>query len=221
MAIVTRHLIEEHEYFKENRIRFVQVNNLPPGNQSEFTTIGNIYDVLTVAFSKIKSQKKKYDLKFIRPSDEELEDYKIWTDDFFRSLSKNFPPLIEYFEGNNDAEVLAKYRNPSGGHILFRPVGLLLIAELIGELIKQKVQLKDALQKVGLLPTDLSESPYVNVIWSPSLGRMESRASERGLCRRLLLYMLGYEKSPRDLRIKYAKQLDLEPDDCKLPGVLG
>lgn len=218
MAIITRYLIEEHEYFKENRIRFVQANNLPPNNTTEFTTIGNIYDVLTIAFTKIKSQKKKYDLQFIRPSDKELEKYKDWVDYFFRNLSESFPALKEYFEGKNDAETILKYRNSSGGHILFRPIGLLIIVDVIGELVRHGLTLEEAMYKVRFLPTDLSEEPYADIIWFPKRGNIEGK--QKVLCRRLLLHMLNYETKSQDLLNRYAKQLEISPEECELPAAV-
>lgn len=218
MAIATRYLIESHELFDEDRIRFVQTNNLPFNNITEFTTIGNIYDVLTVVFTQIKDQKKPYELRFFRPSDEELEEYFRFTNNFFESLAQKFAPLGEYFKAEDDSEVIQKYRHSNGGHILFRPIGLLIMTEVIGFLTKQKVGFLEAMTEVSKLPADLSQEPYADVIWLTKTHRMNPK--KRVLCRRLLLHMLGYEKKPDELRKQYSTQLEIELDECQLPNQL-
>ena len=215
MAIVTRHLIENHEYFRDNRIRFVQTNNLPANNVTEFTTIGNIYDVLTIIFAKVKEQCKPVELKYFRPNDEKLEEYIAFADRFFRDLANVFPALKEYFHSNLDFQVIEQNRHQDGGHILFRPVGLLIIAEVIAVLVSQKIELRDALVQVGKLPVEISENPYSDVIWLSNTKKMNPK--KRVLCRRLLLHMLGKERKTSDLRAKYAAQLGVEPDECQLP----
>lgn len=47
MAIVTRQFVENDPRFSQDRIRFSQTDNLP-SDATELTTIGNLYDVLTV-----------------------------------------------------------------------------------------------------------------------------------------------------------------------------
>jgi len=218
MAIVTRHLIENHEFFRENRIRFVQQSNLPPKNTTELTTIGNLYDVLTIVFSKIKEEKDLNTLKFFRPNDQELEDYINFADLFFRRLAGNFSPLAEYFSTENGSEVIKKYRHQDGGHLLFRPVGLLIISEVISVLVKQNFSLEESINQVKRLPTNLSAEPFADVLWLTRPQKIN--VSKRVLCRRLLLYMLGQEKRVKELHEKYAKQLNLEVQDCELPTPL-
>ncbi len=218
MAIVTRHLIENHEFFKEDRILFVQSSNMPPTNITEFTTIGNIYDVLTIVFTKIKETKRSHDLKFFRPSDEKLDEYIQFADIFFRGLAEAFPALKEYFTSDKDSKVIEKYRNKNGGNVLFRPVGLQIFTEVISTLTAQKLPLKKAIELAAKLPTELNDNPYVGVIWLASSMRMNPK--EKVLARRLLLYMLSRESKPKELQAMYAKQLGVDISDCQLPEKL-
>ena len=55
MAITVRRLIEqESNLFGSHRIALVAENNMPPGDETSLTTIGNLYDVLATLFSKRK-----------------------------------------------------------------------------------------------------------------------------------------------------------------------
>ena len=56
MALSVRWLIdEEGDLFRGDRIAFVANNNMPATNLTSLTTIGNLYDVLTIFFTELKS----------------------------------------------------------------------------------------------------------------------------------------------------------------------
>ena len=52
MAICVRRLIEETAFFGGSRVALVASNNMPASNLEALTTIGNLYDVLSILFSK-------------------------------------------------------------------------------------------------------------------------------------------------------------------------
>ena len=95
MAIVTRHMVENDANFNETRIRFSQSESLPK-DAAELTTIGNLYDILKVVFSKLGFARRPADLRLIRPSDEDLNRYIALAKDCFCGLTKAFPSLAEY-----------------------------------------------------------------------------------------------------------------------------
>jgi len=216
MALVTRHLVENVRHFDETRIRFSQGESLPM-DAEELTAIGNLYDILKVLFSKLGSAKKAAELRFIRPSDDELQAYKNLAGKFFDGLAKRFGPLQGYFAASaaSAPKIIQKQRRADGGHVLFRPVGLRLFAEVAVDLVsKGGVTLEEALSLMAKLPVELSKSPYRGVIWL-SNGKMNP--SGRAMCKRLLLYMLGYEKNTSDLRGRYARVLGGDSASVKLP----
>jgi DNA sulfur modification protein DndB len=161
----------------------------------------------------------KTQLRFIRPQDSELRKYVDLALRFFGGLAKYFPELRRYFDSSSSAtpKVVKRQRNASGGHILFRPVGLRIFAEITATLVKAACSLDVALKLMSELPTELSEKPYLRVVWLPG-GTMNLKG--RVVCRRLLLYMLGYERNPKELKQRYAELLGLEPAKVKLPGKL-
>lgn len=95
MAISVRWLIEESKLFSGNRIAFVASNNMPVGNTTSLTTIGNLYDILTILFTNAHSdlRKRKADLQRVRPSDEDLKAYFDFAKEFFVELRKNSKEL--------------------------------------------------------------------------------------------------------------------------------
>ena len=52
MAICVRRLIEQTDLFPGSAILLVESNNIPPQNFECLTTIGNLYDILTILFTK-------------------------------------------------------------------------------------------------------------------------------------------------------------------------
>lgn len=216
MAIVTRHLVENSSHFDETRIRFSQGESLPK-EADELTTIGNLYDILKVLFSRLGFAAKPAELRFFRPSDEDLKKYVSLAEEFFDGLAEAFPPLGAYLVASaaSAPAVVKKHRRGNGGHILFRPVGLRLMAEVVVEIVKTGKTLKKALATVKKLPVELSKAPYKGVIWLPN-GRMNP--SGRAVCRRLLLHMLGLEKKPADLLTRYATMLGRDPATVTLPS---
>ena len=172
MAIVTRHLVENSGDFDETRIRFSQGESIPK-NAGELTTIGNLYDILKVIFSRLGFSKKPVELRFIRPNDADVKRYISLAEEFFRELALAFPAMGEYFGASTDVAraTVKRYRHGSGGHVLFRPIGLRLVAEVVVEIVRSGKSLRGALASVRRLPVELSDVPYRNVIWLPN-GRM-------------------------------------------------
>lgn len=215
MAVVTRHFVENVPYFNEKRIRFSQGESLPK-HAEELTTIGNLYDILKIVFSRLGFADKPNELRFIRPSDDELKKYIALAEQFFQGLGKSFPPLGQYFKASEASApgVVKKHRRANGGQVLFRPIGLRIFAEVVVEIVKSGQTLSKALAVSKRLPVELSKTPYRGVIWLPN-GKMNPAG--RAVCRRLLLHMLGHEKKPGDLLARYAKMLNQDPVTVTLP----
>ena len=112
--------------------------------------------------------------------------------------------MTEFCTASDYSAVVKKYRNPEGGSILFRPIGLTIITEIVSTLVK-KYPLDRCFELVSKLPTDLTAEPYNGVIWHPAQKRM---TGGKTLVRNLLLYMLdAYDGDEDKLHQDYAKAL--------------
>src|SRR5271154_5908972 len=76
-------------------------------------------------------------LRFIRPSDDELDAYTTAAKHLFRLLGKRFRALGQYFRASTTSapSIVAANRTADGGNVLFRPIGLRIFAELTATLI--------------------------------------------------------------------------------------
>ena len=221
MAIIVRRLVMENPMFMEDRILNNATNNIPTSNSACLTTIGNLYDLLAILFTKVYviSQKKrpvdiKNELTKIRLSEAILDKHYRNACDYFERLTKSFSPLTEFCRSSNYPAVVKKYRNSAGGNILFRPIGLTVITEIISTLVK-KYPLDQCFELVAKLPTDLTVKPYNGIIWHPTQKKI---IRGKILVRNLLLYMLDvYAGDEGKLHEDYAKALEVEKNEIPLP----
>ena len=168
MAIVVRRLIDTHRMFQEGRISNNAESNLPAGNVTSLTTMVNLYDLLLILFTKIYGKRTKKQLTNMRLSDEVLEEYYQYACDYFKHLVDTFKPLQEFLDARNDySTVTAKYRTPGGGNMLFRPIGLSILTEIVSTL-SQKRELSECMTMVSKLPQKLTDVPLRGVIWNPT-----------------------------------------------------
>ena len=217
MAIIVRQLIERHPMFQEGRISYNARANLPKGNFTSLTTMVNLYDVLLILFTKIYGKQTKKKLTNTRLSDEVLEEHYKYADDYFRHLVNTFKPLQEFLDADDDySTVTEKYRTVKGGSILFRPIGLLILTEIVSALLSQKHGLSECMTMISRLPQGLTDVPLRGVIWNSTGNTINTKG--KTLARNLLLYMLdAYDRDKDELHKSYANALEVNEDQIKLP----
>ncbi|MET3009479.1 DNA sulfur modification protein DndB [Stenotrophomonas koreensis] len=217
MAIISRRLVEDHSWFRDPRIAVISSSNVPSSNTQCLTTITNLYNVLRLLLMHHTKQKSDRALRFLRPTDEVLEEYYQYIVSFFTELAKRFPPIKVAFT-SKASDPVAKYRNDYGGHILFRPIGLLIVTDLVTQYMTAKgATMEDAVAAISAIPTDLSSAPYRGVIWDPD--RSLINAKQKRLVRDVLSHMLGLtEGDSAALKGRYAAALNRP--EATLPGKL-
>ncbi len=222
MAITARKLVAENPMFMEDRILNNTTDNIPKSNQTCLTTIGNLYDLLEILFTKIYVTSKKKTLKAkkdeltrIRQSDEVLNQHYANACDYFEQLKEGFPPLKEFADTSDNSIVVKKYRHPEGGSVLFRPIGLKILTEIIAGLV-EKYPLSKCFRMISKLPTDLTQTPYNGVIWHPRQKKMIIKG--KALVKNSLLYMLNhFGGDVEKLHEDYAKAIGIETEQSELP----
>lgn len=215
MAICVRRLIEKTDMFSGERVAFVASNNMPVKNTKALTTIGNLYDVLTILFtaSQFPLRRRKPDLQRVRPTDEDLDSYFKYAKDYFVQLRRNFEELDAFFQADDTSGVVAANRGNHGGNALFRPIGLEIFTRIIATLTSE-LTLSQAVKSAALLPRDLTEEPFAELMWDTSTSTIVN--SHKVTLRETLLYMLGRSKfSEKNLLERYRKETGDE--EAELP----
>ena len=194
MAICVRRLIEQTDLFPGHRILFVETNNIPAQNFECLTTIGNLYDILTILFTKANFalRKRKEGLQSFRPDDATVDRYFDYAMEFIALLRNRFPELDEFFTADHAPDIVQKYRGDEEGNALYRPIGLEVFTQIITRATQGK-SLDEAITFASKLPRKLNEPPYRGLIWQPSNGASPGRIITRNkvLAREILSYMIG------------------------------
>lgn len=119
---------------------------------------------------------------------------------FFEVMADHFPELAQYFRAATPMRVAKKYRHKGGGSLIFRPLGLVTMAEVTMRLSRD-IGLKRAMRRAAMLPRRLREKPLRHVLWDPQTGKI--MAGNRVLVRKIFLYMLGAGAGGRKLLERY------------------
>lgn len=210
-AVTVRGLVEETSYFAGDRIAYTATNSIPPQQTTALTTIGNLYDVVEHLIEKVLR-----DLPSVDPRTGITEplktQYRETVLEYFTLLGRRFHALREYFQAANPEDVVSGHRGSFGGHVLFRPVGLLLAAEVI-ERLSKFYSLSESVRHFATLPVQLNEPPYADVLWDT--GRQKVVWTGRTLVRKLLLYMLGDEFQVPELAQQYVARIGKSGDGLR------
>lgn len=210
MAIIARRLVEEHNWFGEKRVAMAATNNLPTNDKSSLTTIGNLYDILTILFVDIEKIGSKKDIQTIRLDDGALDRCFAVAVEYFETLGSIVPELKLYFKSNDPESVVSQYRHDAGGSIYFRPLGLTIMTEVICALNGNGKNWKKLVPK---LPSELDQLPFRGLLWS---GRSTIQPTGKVLTRELLEYIAGLP-CKADLQSRYAKFLAVPRAKAPLP----
>ncbi len=210
MAICVRRLVETGDLFSGNRLAFVATNNMPHNNTESLTTIGNLYDILTILFTKShwELRKRKSVLQRVRPPDYEVDDYFQYAATFFDVLREEFSEVREFVEADDSSEIVRRYRGAHGGKVVFRPLGLDAYASVVA-ILTEEMSLEDAVRRAARLPRDLTNAPFEGVLWDSRRGIIV--AGSKVLLREVLAHMCGARggrRMPtRDLLERYQRAI--------------
>jgi DNA sulfur modification protein DndB len=197
IAILTRELVETDPLFHE-RVSISRTKSLPVTNTRDLTTITTLYDALDKYFRKPGREWSNF--KRVRPSEHTINDFRQRARDLWEACRDSFPPLQELADSPLGSQVAGRYRNREGGHLLFRPVGLLMVVQVIRSLCDHDYSLHEAVQRVSRVPMFLSERPWVQLLWNPITHTMITGKENQSAATRLLSYGAGLEVDLAQLR---------------------
>jgi DNA sulfur modification protein DndB len=220
VAIVTRYLLEEYDLFTDKRVIYAKQKAIPTNNKDALTSIITLYQANVELFSffyekkfekkPTKNRVSEY-LKF-RPSEEEMEEFKIFCIQYWDSFKSKLSFISEYLNLNVNAAV--PYRNnETGGNLLFRPIGLLpfLKASLIIHK-REKKTFNEIFERFNNINYAIDTKPWQYVVWNPIENKMIMNASS--LTYLLLIYLYDSEllqgNELQKLKEGYASKISYE-----------
>ena len=197
MAVATRHLVEKFEPLsKDGIVLFSSQAGIPRGNVRAFTSVVAIYDALCLLFQALTAI-KLYDLRNKRISSGEMDIFCSYAEAYYTSLMKVFAEVRKCLVSDRSDKVIAANRHDSGGHILFRPVGQKIVSSLVSIELKRKfprglhtledpldyvsdmvhLEILNAVRKFSGIPTELSEIPYKDIVFSSKSNRIKAASA--------------------------------------------
>jgi len=219
IAIITRKLVEEYAFFQE-KISIGGSKSIPPTDRKSFTSIIVLYDAIDHFLrDRIRGWN---DFKKFRPSDEEIDSLYKNIVTFWDILISSFKPL-QIFENSDPSDQLAgQFRHGEGGHLLFRPIGLLLCVRTIKLFLNNDVELKEAVKRLSKVPMEISEDPWKGLLWDDTNNRMITSTDNQKAALKLLYSSIG--GNLKDLKTKKSELikeisglLNKEESEIRLP----
>lgn len=217
VAIITRRLVEEYPLFK-NFLKIKKGKQLPRTDVESFTTIETLYESLD---SYLQDQEEWGDYKRSRPSEASITKYYRKAVDLWDRLQGAFPQVKYLAESEPGARAAADFRGSEGGHLMFRPIGLLIVVDVIAEFLEQGRPLGPIVNKLSRAPMELSAAPWAELLWNPSRRTMIVASENRRIAARILYYGLGgdlakLKVTPTELRDEWAGAINRQRADVHL-----
>jgi DNA sulfur modification protein DndB len=219
VAIVTRNLLDGYDLFAGDRVSAVQTKNLPVRNRWSLTTVVALYDALDVYFKDRERGWARF--KRYRPSDRVIQEFQERAIVLWSALRRAFPQLEEVARTAPEAHVAAQYRHREGGHLLFRPIGLVMVVRVVRLLADQGLPIANAGRAAAAVPMELASEPWANLLWDSQNRRMITSPEAQTVAFKILAYGSGV--SLQSLRIRgddlvgqWAGLVNRDPSELRL-----
>lgn len=228
VAIVTRDLLENHPLFRGDRVLDSQGKPIPETNKKAFTSVITLYDcnksILKYFKQEMGIKKPTPDYLKYRPAEDEIISFKEYIFDFWNDFLGQIEVIKEYDLNKNESPA-EKFRNrENGGHLVFRPIGLLPFVTAVFELKNRHGHtlnyILNAFNNINLF---LNQQPWKRFIWNDIENKTIS--GDNQLVRLLLMYMYDKDKLKKNeldsLKAKYRGKIgDVEIAELILKQIL-
>ncbi len=229
VAIVTRHLIENCDLFKEKRLNNHKQKAIPEKDKTAFTNIISLYECNTELLKYfIKDLQIKVDNRVLtgkkkieeycrkRPLEEDITKFINFVDDYWASFSSKITPINEYLQKDLDADPVTSFRNKEGGNLIFRPIGqrpFVLCALSLYEIYND---FELVMAKMNLINYDLNNEIWKFIAWNPISKKMIASSNGR-LIELMLKYFVGIELGTKDYEAMIKSYIGMKGDEQLTP----
>ncbi len=134
---------------------------------------------------------------------------------------EDFHSLKNLQECSPSDEVSGKYRNRKEGHLLFRPIGLLIFMKVLRQRIDSGLALDKVAKQLSKVPMEISENPWVGLLWDVKNQRMIAASENQKAAGKLLFHSVGgklsvLKSSKEELIKELSGLLNKEEDEIEL-----
>jgi len=190
VAIITRDVVQGYPPFV-GRISLARGTSLHRRDVQNVTTIVTLYDCLDV-FLQRGTGREWEELKRRRPLEEDLREMKDEAWELWDAFVEFFPELRALDSVSGSAGGVGRYRSDGGGHLIFRPVGLLMVVRVVRALMDfMRMTAPQAVAAVSEGPMQLSDNTWVGLLWDSVNRRMMTDKDRQGAAFRFLYHEAG------------------------------
>lgn len=208
VAITTRHLIETHPLFHEERLNNHKQKAIPDKDKTAFTNIISLYEcnvellkyfirneTIQVDKRTLRGKAKIDSYCRFRRSDEEINSFMNFVDSYWNSFVKNVKFMKQYLSSQIDDTPAKYYRNRDGGNLLFRPVGQRpFVINAIGAYDKL-YDFDAVMRRMDLINWDLNSDLWTYIVWNPLTKKMLTSSNAKAIYL-IIKYILNIELLP-------------------------
>lgn len=191
-SIITRDLVQEFPLCMGDNIVNSLGKQIPNTNEEAFTSLITLYQCVDLLIKHKLGEKgikgKKYaDYKLYRPTDDIIASMKEYVFGVFQAFVNQTDTIRDYLELNGKAKA-QKFRNATGGNLLFRPIALTEYFEAAFLLHHRgSADTYDiAFKSLNSIELDISKQPWLGLMWDGT--KIINRVSKTTI-RMLLLLM--------------------------------
>lgn len=192
VAIITRVMLEEHPLLK-NKVSLKKNKSIAQTDRVNFTSIVTIYQVFDI-FMRDKRPADWREFKGMRPQDNVINSYKEKCDLLLTTMIRYFPEVEDLFESEADQYIPGKYRGAQGGHLLYRPIGLLIFIKALKEFLDKDWTIEKAVESISKVNMQLSGLPWAGLLWSNESKQMITAPHNQSIAKMLLIFLAGDKK---------------------------
>ena len=220
VAIVTRRLVKSHPLFLD-RVSLGGTKAVPVGDLTSLTSIVALNDCVEMILKTHSTWKKRH--KKIRPPDNILDQLAQHCVDYWNTVMGEHEVLREYVGMPKDGRPAEPFRGRHGGHLFFRPIGILAHTWAATTLFSEEaVDTQTSIQRLAEVPWQLAEAPWVGLLWDAENQRMITSPEAQRVAKRLIYHSVGGALSDlrtdeAELRKELAGMLNRAPEDVTLP----
>ena len=177
-AIVSRRIFAEYKYFKNTKlIALSETSNLEKDDMTHFANLATLDTVCKKLKKLYKKQKGLPDW-----DEKNIESFYNIVQGFYDFVIDVIPEYKQFFVTK---KLTLKDARENNKYILFRPIGIKLLAILYSNFYSDLKFLKLNLPKISFV---MPESPLNKVIWTK--GKMSAATANQNLAYNLVLYIL-------------------------------
>ena len=225
MAITTRALVRDHVVLSaKDVILIAKQKTIPHSNRKSLTTVQTLYEVLRILFfpDTPAGRKEAKKAKKRRPSNQKLDEYYSTAVTFWDSVIAAIPALQALPATETNPRPAEAYRHARGGHLLFRPVGLLALARAVRRARDAGWLLSRIVNALARVQMELSQAPWNELLWNSQSHTMITNKENQRIASLLLLHMAhvpleAVGSSTTQLHHEYAAVLQKPVADVQLP----